>query len=470
MMSASGAAVSPPKRYVVPRVQGDPDTVRRLAAAYRTLADAVHDAAQRVTSVMQAVSDGWIGEGRRGADLPVTTTLRQLTALVRTLDEVADSLDDYATKLDHAEHHHGFSLHKLLAVGAVAAFTVTTVVVTVGAASAADAALATAAVEEATEAAGSAGVAASSAAGGILESFDAMGVLRPLSRFVFPHLTAVEWTAGGTAGWDELTTGRVNWRDIGIASGLTFAGTGAVGVVDERLEQWQWLAHAPRLTRVAVPHLAGAGVWSGVTAADGELITGRVAPVDVLESFLIAGAGTAAHDALQARGIVFHPPRNYYDEALRAGIRQPGRIVAVAVAHDMATLRQSLGELERGDVDLAVHEGPGHTVRRHVGHDAAWLLRRSRAERLRFASTYFDARTAEYVVRRAVTTNVAELRSWFASGTTRSLTLRVTMPYDVGAVLDRRGILRLARAAVVVVRRDAYGPYVVTSFPDLTRR
>lgn len=455
-----------PQRYVVPRVHGDPVAVRRLAAGCRQLADALSHAQRRVIAIVHQVDGVWSGPARQASALPVTHLLRDLHALTQALEQVADGLSSYADRLEHAQHHHGFSLHKLVAIGAVVAVSAAAVVVTMGAAGAVEAAAAGAAVAEATEAAGTAAAAATAAAAGLADSLDLMASLRPLLSFVLPQLTQVEWSAAAVAAYDEATTGRLDWHEIGISAGLSFVGSGVAARAAIGVRTSRWVQAAPGLVRRIAPHAAESSVWAGVSAADDRLLTGQVELVDVCESFVFSGAGTAGREALRARGIVFHEGDFHYRRALLDGLQRPGRIVDAGVARDMAVVRSRAAEFEHGRVDLGTQEGPGHTLHRHVGRDGFWLRHRSRFEHRRFTSSYFDRRIANDTVNQVLVANRGAVGRWLADGGASRLTLRGSAPHDVGYVIDRRGTIRLARHAFVVLSRDAYGAYVLTSYPS----
>ena len=172
------------QRYVIPTIHGDPAAAYRLADAYRELADAIMSAQRRTIAVIGSLSHAWRGVGHHALDAPVEAFVTRSSMVATALRNAADELDDYGHRLATAHHHHGFSLHKLLVVGAIVAVSAVAIVVTVGVAGAVEAAAATAAVGGTIEAAGAAGAADLAAAGGIDAALDGMGFVRPLLAFV----------------------------------------------------------------------------------------------------------------------------------------------------------------------------------------------------------------------------------------------------------------------------------------------
>jgi uncharacterized protein YukE len=451
-------------RYVVPVIHGDAAAVHRLAEAYRELATAVDAARRRTSLVVADLSRAWHGSARHAIDRPAETFARDAAALVRALRDAADELDRYAAALARAREHHGFSLHKLLAVGAVVVVSVAAVVVTLGAASVVEAAAATAAVGVATDAATAAGAADVAAADGIGEAFFGLSAMRPLLAFVVPHLVQVEWAAGAMATWDELTIGRLRWRGIAVTGATAFVASAGAAEATEAATGSDWMAGAPAALRSAAPHLIQGTTWSAAAAADDELLEHRFDPVDVAESFALAGGSTFARDALRARG-AWPEARDYRREALIRLLHRRGLVVDAGIARELAELRQPAHELERGEIDLRMHEGPGHTIDRHISKSAGELLARVRASRIPAASTYWDEATAHDAVQHTLVVHEGAVRRWVAAGCPRTLRLRVTVPYDVGFAVDRSGRVRFIRQAAVILRRDHAGIVVVTSYP-----
>lgn len=443
-----------PKRYVVPKITGDPAAAYRLAAAYRELADSVSAAQQRTGHVVGDLSRAWRGRGQQSIDGPVEAFLRDASGLARRLHETATELDTYGRRLEKAQHHHGFSLHKLIVVGAVVAVGAAAIVVTVGAAGVVEAAAATAAVGGATEAAGAAVAADAAAASGIDAALDGMSALRPLLAFVVPHLVQVEWAAGGTAIWDEVTLGRLKWRGIAESGAIAFVASGAATKATSLAGDTPWLS----------PNVIQGTAWAGAAAGDDAVVNHRFSLLDVSESFVLAGGGTLGRDALRDRGMWPAEP-DYRRQALVQLAHHRGLIVNPGIAHELAVLRQPVLEIRRGEIDLRLHEGPGHTIDRHIGKTASELLTRVRSSRIPVASTYWDDASARDSIRLALSTHDRVIQRWIAAGTTMTLRLHVTVPYDVGFAINAHGRVTFVRQAIVILRRDNAGIVLRTSYP-----
>jgi hypothetical protein len=449
-----GTTVAAPSRYVVPTINGDPAAAYRLAAAYREIADAVASSQHLVAHIMGNLSTAWRGAGHRGIDAPVEAFLHNAGLLARTLNEVAAELDAYGRQLSKAQHHHGFSLHKLLKVGAVVAVSATALVVTVGAAGVVEAAAATAAVSGATEAAGAAAMADVAAASEVDAALDGLDSLKPLLAFVVPHLVQVEWAAGAMATWDEMTIGRLRWHAIAETGAMAFVASAVAAKGVSMVGESGW-----------APHVVQGATWAGAATGDDELIGHRFDVLDVAESFVLAGGGTMARDALQEHGLWFPEP-DYRRDALVALLRRPGHITDPEIAHELALLRQPVLEIQRGHIDLRLNEGPGHTIDRHTAKTAAELLARVRtSRRIPIASTYWDEATAREAIQRTLSAHEGPIKRWVAAGCPKTLRLRLTSPYDVGFAVDRSGKVTFVRQATVVLRRDSAGVVLVTSYP-----
>jgi uncharacterized protein YukE len=463
-VSTVPAAAATPVRFTVPTIAADPVAVRRLADACRQLADAVDSARRQIGGLMAELTRCWAGTGHRALGAPVETFERSASSVALGLRRTADDLDAYATRLEHARHHHGWSLHRLLAVGAVVAVSATAIVVTVGAAGAVEAAAATAAVGAATEAADAAGAADIAAATGLDGMAGDLGGVRPLLSFVVPHLVAAEWTAAATALWQEVTIGRMNARSIGEAAGVAFTGAGMAAAATDAVAGAGWLAATPAPLRVAGPYLVEGGAWAGASAGSDALLEHRFDPVDLSEAFVVGSGGTIGRDVLREHGWWPTAP-DYRREALVAALRQPGRILDRELAHEFALLRQPLVEIRRGEVDLWQHEGPGHTIARHVALSTDQLLHRVRTGRIPVASTYWNEAGARNAIQRTISESDVQVRQWIDAGCPGTLRLQITMPFDIGFAVDRRGLVRFVRGAVVVLRRDHAGVVLVTSYP-----
>jgi uncharacterized protein YukE len=455
-----------PIHFTLPKIDGDAAAARRLAASYADLADAVDAASAQVSAIMASLTATWTGVGSAASMEPVDKVRHDAAALSRALRAAGDDLSRYAASLAKAHEHHGFSLHKLVAIGAVVVVSAVAITVTLGAAAVVEAGAATAAVAGATEAAGDAVTADLAVGDGLAEAMGSVSWLRPLAAFVVPHLMQVEWSAGSVAGYDEATTGRLDWRAIGVASGLSFVGSAVADGVGARVAATDWYDGATPVVQHAANGVAQGTLWAGIAGLDDRIVEGRVDGADMIEAMLLTGGGVTAHDLLQEHGLVFRPKPDYHRAALIAALRQPGRILDPKLAHEMALLRQPLEEMVRGDVDLALHEGPGHTMNRHVALTTRQLMTRIRRERLPRASTYWDEQRAQKAVGEALQANSATIREWLARNAPRHLELRHLGNDDVGFTLSRRGRIVLTRRVVVILKNVDGRPIVITSFPD----
>ena len=129
----------PPSAYPDPITlpvspHGDPDAAHALAAAYRQLATDLDTTATQITAIITDLTHHWHGTGSTALRTPTTVLTEDLHTLAAAARNTAHHLEDYATALHKAQHHHGWSLGKIIAVGAIIAVTAVAVVVTVGAA------------------------------------------------------------------------------------------------------------------------------------------------------------------------------------------------------------------------------------------------------------------------------------------------------------------------------------------------
>jgi hypothetical protein len=446
---------SPPgaTTYTVPKVSGDAEAAFRLARGYEELAASVTRSRVRVGLVLGQLSGSWRGPGHDSLHEPAESFLRNAALLARTLDEAAAAFHAYGQHLVKAHEHHRWSMHKLLAVGAVVAVSATAIVVTVGAAGAVEAAAATAAVSGASEAVDSAVLADAVAGASLDATIDALPTLRALSAFVLPHLVQSEWAMGSMAAYQAGTTGRLQWRGLAETGGLAFIASGAATKGTELVGESAWL-----------PHLVEGSTWAGAAAADDELLEHRLDLTDVAESFVLAGGATKGREVLRAQGLWPEPP-DYRRDALVGLLHRAGSVTDPDIAHELALLRQPVRDLQRGEIDLRLHEGPGHTIARHVGKSSGELSARLRTDRIPRASTYWDERGARDAVQQTLAAHRPQIARWVAAGCPATLRLRLHSAYDVGFAIDRRGRVSLVRHALVVLRRDQAGVVLVTSYP-----
>ena len=271
-MGDTATDLAPPQRYVVRKPSGDPSAARQLASAYDACADALLAQLRIVTDVLEALGPAWRGAGARASQAPEQVLAEDCQRVAHALRQSAHDLRRYAHKLQHAHEHHGWSIGRLVTLGAMVTVGVAVVVVTVGAAAPAAAAAAAAAVETAEAASAAAGVAGTTTASS-LASWQAllMGV-RPLAPFVVPHLVS----AGASVGIEsvsELIAGqRLDAHTLEVAAAVGFAGSSVGGVVEQRL------ATSPGVIR----RLAEGGVWAVNGTAGGYADGDELDPVDSL--------------------------------------------------------------------------------------------------------------------------------------------------------------------------------------------
>ena len=435
-------ASSTPVQYVVPRVHGDPAAARRLAASYRAVADDVAVSARTAARVLDGLTGTWHGRAAHATAHPAEVLHRNAVTTTRSLHAAADALDAYAHKLEAAQSHHWFSMHKLIAVAAVVTVTAVAVVVTMGAAAAAEAALAATAAGEATAAAGAATVATEGAAAGLLESTAELTALRALLSFAVPHLVQAELSAGFAASMEEEVDGRLDWHEIGVAAGAGFVGSAGAGAATRVTAGVKFAKEAWPLLHALMPHLGQAVAWGGADAAQQSMDGGHLS----LRELLLAGGLAGVGSAMPAIG---------------------GTAPLVAKAY---VGRQTLDQMLTDGVNLSAHEGQdlGHTLAKHVDVTNADLLRRIATEGRREASRFLDMTIAERAVSDALCLDAQALRE-FAASTAAHLQVRVTLDHVVGVVIRGDGSSTPTGQLVVWLRKDADGIYISSAYPELPR-
>lgn len=124
--------------------------------------------------------------------------------------------------------------------------------------------------------------------------------------------------------------------------------------------------------------------------------------------------------------------------------------------------------------DLRADEARGgHTIARHVAKTDEQLRERLARESISAASTYPDLETAERVVGLTLARHAARLEQWLArEGARPNLVLPFVAPRQppIGRVLRRGAEPVDAYGAVVVLRWQDDGYYVLTSYPEVRRR
>jgi hypothetical protein len=270
--------------------------------------------------------------------------------------------------------------------------------------------------------------------------------------------------AGGTATWDELTVGRLKWGEIAETGAIAFVASGVGTKATGAAADSQWLSQLPVGMRTAMPHLVEGTTWAGAAAGDDALVNHRFSLLDVSESFVLAGGSTLGRDALRDRGMWPAEP-DYRRQALINLAHRDGLITKPETAHELSLLRQSTTEIRAGAIDLRLHEGPGHTIDRHIGKTTSELLTRIKTSRIKTASSYWDDASANDTIGHAVAAHRGMVEHWIEAGTTNTLRMRVTVPYDVGFVVTRAARVTFVRQAIVVLRRDHTGIWLLTSYP-----
>ncbi|BEP16203.1 hypothetical protein acdb102_45140 [Acidothermaceae bacterium B102] len=424
---------------------GDPTAARLLADAYRALAADLDRAGSHVDAIVGDLALRWHGQGASALRVAHDTLGHNVRTVAAACRSAADHLDDYATALHKAQHHHGWSLGKLVAVGAIVTITAVAVVVTVGAA----APVGTVAAMEVGEAivgaeaaAGAASAAEAAATEGLSLAGQSMGALRGLTAVALPHLAQ----GGVSSGIDlvlHLTTGHgVTGRDLGesFLAGALMSGTAAT--TRSALRASEAYAGASAAGKAALDTAALTATLTADTALGQYAATGRVNPTalteDALLTALTGGASTLRHP-LDGTG---------------------------AIAKRVPT-GQDIGDLSKG-ADLRLHQGPeapyGHTLSKHVAKDEQWLLQRLDDEPWIKSASSFDTRaTAEAAVKAAIEANPEAVEALLAGRKAR-IEIRVSLPHDAGTVVARDGTTRPSRKAVIRLRRLNRTVVVSTAF------
>ncbi|MFN0146066.1 MAG: RNase A-like domain-containing protein [Dehalococcoidia bacterium] len=120
--------------------------------------------------------------------------------------------------------------------------------------------------------------------------------------------------------------------------------------------------------------------------------------------------------------------------------------------------------------DLGADEARGgHTLSRHTAKTDAELRDRLKREPdISAASSYTDQGAAERTVGAALKRDTKKVADWAKkSAPKQNLVLRTTMPSPVGRSVKQGSNAAVeARAAVVVLKADARGWFVLTSYPE----
>ena len=375
-----GAPIPPPPPPAYPdpihlpvAPHGDPLAARLLADAYRTLAERLDRAAGHVEAISADLAGRWHGQGATSLKVPTETVHANLRTLAQSYRSAADHLEDYANALHKAQHHHGWSLGKFIAIGAVVTVTAVAVVVTVGAAAPVGT-LAAAEVGEAilgAEAAAAGATAAETAATTALSlTGQAMTGLRTLTALALPHLTQGAISSGIDTGLHLATGHRITGRELGEAFLAGTLGSATTTATRSALRSSETYAGATAAGRAALDTTALTATLTADTALGQYAATGHVNPTALTEGALLTaltgGAATLRHP-LEGTGAIAMP-------------RPSG---------------QSLADLMENGIHPQIHEGPWplgprHGPTRRPDGGAARSPTRIRSHGLASASTFYD--------------------------------------------------------------------------------
>lgn len=262
----------PPRQYIVHKPAGDPRAARDLAGAYDACADSLLGELRTVTSVLTQLGAAWRGTGARASGSPEQVLTEDCIRVARALRHSAGDLRHYAHRLERAHEHHGWSLGRLVTLGAIVSVGVAAVVVTMGAAAPAEAAAAAAAVESADAATAAAGSAASTAATGLAGWQALLAAVRPLAPFVVPHLVSAAASVGLETASELLSAHGLDRQSLEVAAAIGFSGSSVGSGVERRL------LSAPALAR----RFAEGAVWAANGTAGSYAEGGELEPVDSL--------------------------------------------------------------------------------------------------------------------------------------------------------------------------------------------
>lgn len=281
--------------YVVRKPSGHPDAARDLASSYDALADALGAEIRRVIGVLDGLGAQWRGDGARASRTPEQVLSADGARVARALHSSSEELRHYAHRLARAHEHHGWSLGKLVTLGAVVTVGVAAVVVTVGAAAPVEAAAAAAAVEGAEAATAAAGTASTAAATSLSSCQTLLAAVRPLAPFVVPHLLS----AASSVGLDavaQLLDGHgfdghgLDPHALEVAAAVGFAGSATGGVAERGLASYA----------SSIRRLAEGGLWAASGTAGAYADEGHVDPVDSLS---LGITGVVARDVRRVFGV-----------------------------------------------------------------------------------------------------------------------------------------------------------------------
>ncbi|MDX6222559.1 MAG: hypothetical protein QOD91_1613, partial [Frankiales bacterium] len=285
----------PPSAYPQPVTlpvppHGDPAAARQLAAAYRLLASDLDAAAAQVESVVADLSLRWRGRGSTALRLPSAVIGEDLRTLAAAARDAAGHLEDYATALHKAQHHHGWSLGKILAVGAIVTVTAVAVVVTVGAAAPVGtvAALEVGEAIAGAEAAAGAATAAETAATTALSlTGQTMTALRGLGVALLPHLTNGAICTGIDTSLHLATGHPIHGTDLAESFATGFVGSATTTATRTALHATETFRGASTLGKAALDTTALTATLATDDALRQYAQTGHLDPTRLTEAALL---------------------------------------------------------------------------------------------------------------------------------------------------------------------------------------
>ena len=283
----------PPASWPVPQLPGgQPEAARAAAQAYDQLAGRARSAAGAVATV-RLLCDGDQGQAAVAFRRVLDELETQHRDLARFADLAAAALRRYADRLAAAHAAHRFSLHRLLATGAVLAVTAGAMYVTLGAATP----LAAAAVETELAAAGAAAGAAASATSTAAAEVTALSRLftgiRGLLSFSRAQVAWTEFSLGSQAARRELEgcplLSGLGWHDLAVTA--LSAGFGAGGAAATRLAL---AGRGGAALGTAVTGLGAGAAGAIPPTADGWRRTGSVPWGTFVDSTAVGATGSVA--------------------------------------------------------------------------------------------------------------------------------------------------------------------------------
>lgn len=422
---------------VVDAVEGDVEAVRALAAAVRRTAEETRGQLAAMRQGLTELDTAWRGRARNGLDAPWSSLLRQTWQAADGLAEFARALQDYADQLEEAQRRQRWSWKRAAAIGLTVAVVGGAMVVSGGAAvvTAAAAARAAAAIASASTAAAAAG----SAAAASVAAFSSLSALAASLQGLAVFALASGVASGGMDVLAHQFAGEdVDWGSagtsfaVGTATGVVSAGamTSVVRYAPVMLRV------APRAAVLATPYFVDAAIDGGSNAVEQQIKTGEI---DV---------GRSAHVALTS--LLFAGTARFADHAR---LRMFPKVAPT---------------LRKNGIDLRWHEGPGHTIKEHVGKSERYLRQRLVRDGVKVASTFDDLEAANGAVSRVLHARADEVATWLASSSKTLELASYDVGHAVGTVVTRSGPAIRSSLVKVVLHKDALGAFHVrTSYLEV---